>query len=49
VLFGTDWPVCELAGDYAAVVELARTLTAGLSADERAAIFGATATKVYGL
>jgi L-fucono-1,5-lactonase len=47
VLFGSDWPVCLLVSDYAGVMELARTLTAGLSAAERAAIFGATAARVY--
>jgi L-fuconolactonase len=47
VMFGSDWPVCLLVSDYAGVMELARTLTAGLSAAERAAVFGATAARVY--
>jgi L-fuconolactonase len=47
VMFGSDWPVCLLVRDYAGVMELARTLTAGLSAGERAAVFGATAARVY--
>ncbi|MCW2902878.1 MAG: amidohydrolase [Streptosporangiaceae bacterium] len=49
VMFGSDWPVCLLAGSYGQVVEAARTLTAGLSAAERAAVFGGTAARVYGL
>jgi len=49
VLWGSDWPVCELAGSYGRVRELADKLTEGLSADERAAVFGGTATRVYGL
>jgi L-fuconolactonase len=49
VMFGSDWPVCLLASDYAGVTELARTLTAGLSAGERAAVFGGTAARVYRL
>jgi L-fuconolactonase len=49
VMFGSDWPVCLLASDYAGVVALARSLTAGLSAAERAAVFGATAARAYGL
>ena len=47
VLFGSDWPVCLLVSDYAGVMDLARSLTAGLSAAERAAVFGATAARVY--
>jgi L-fuconolactonase len=49
VMFGSDWPVCLLASDYAGVVDLARSLTAGLSAAERAAVFGATAARAYQL
>jgi L-fuconolactonase len=49
VLFGSDWPVCELAGAYAEVVALARDLIAGLSATERADILGAAARRIYAL
>ncbi len=49
VMFGSDWPVCLLAADYAGVMALARSLTAGLSAAEREAVFGATAARVYRL
>jgi L-fuconolactonase len=49
VMFGSDWPVCLLASDYAAVMALARSLVAGLSSGERAAVFGATAARVYGM
>jgi L-fuconolactonase len=49
VLFGTDWPVCELAASYGRVVETAQELTAGLSESERNAVFGANAQRVYGL
>ncbi|GII55809.1 amidohydrolase [Planotetraspora thailandica] len=49
VMFGSDWPVCELAASYAQVVELARELTASLSERERAAVFGGTAQEWYGL
>jgi L-fuconolactonase len=48
VMFGSDWPVCLLVSDYAGVMDLARSLTAGLSAAERAEVFGATAARVYG-
>jgi L-fuconolactonase len=49
VMFGSDWPVCLLASDYAGVVALARSLTAGLSPAEQAAVFGATAARAYRL
>lgn len=47
VMFGSDWPVCELAATYAEVHETARTVTAGLSASERADVFATTATRAY--
>ena len=51
LLFGSDWPVCLLASDYATVVAAAEeTLErAGLDAAERAAVFGANARRVYRL
>jgi len=49
VMFGSDWPVCLLASDYAGVLALARSLTAGLSPAERAAVFGETAARAYRL
>jgi L-fuconolactonase len=49
VMFGSDWPVCTLAATYAEVVAAAQALTAQLSEDERAAVFGGTAAAVYGL
>jgi L-fuconolactonase len=51
LLFGSDWPVCLLAASYAAVVEAAEeTLErSGLGADERDAVFGANARRVYRL
>ncbi|HVX44191.1 MAG TPA: amidohydrolase family protein [Mycobacteriales bacterium] len=49
VMFGSDWPVCTLAGSYEQVVEAAEELTAGLSAAEREQVFGGTAQRVYGI
>jgi L-fuconolactonase len=49
VMFGSDWPVCLLASDYAGVMALARSLTAGLSPAERAAVFSGTAARAYRL
>ena len=47
VMFGSDWPVCLLASDYASVLALARALVSGLSEAERAAVFAGTAARVY--
>ncbi|WP_422647012.1 aldo/keto reductase [Actinoalloteichus caeruleus] len=49
VLFGSDWPVCLLAAEYGTVVATAEELTRELGAAERAAVFGGTARRVYGL
>ncbi len=49
IMFGSDWPVCLLAGTYGDVVDAAADLTAKLSPDETADVFGRTATRWYGL
>jgi L-fuconolactonase len=49
VLFGSDWPVCELAGSYDEVLAAARDLTADCSESECVQIFGANARRVYGI
>ncbi len=49
LLFGSDWPVCLLAGEYAEVVEIVREHCGRLSVGEQAAIWGGTAARVYGL
>ncbi|WP_433510774.1 amidohydrolase family protein [Nonomuraea sp. CA-143628] len=49
VMFGSDWPVCLLAADYERVVSAAEELCAGLSAGERADVFGGTARRAYRL
>jgi L-fucono-1,5-lactonase len=49
LLFGTDWPVCLLAGSYAEVLDAAETTLGALSTDERAAVFGGNAIDAYRL
>ena len=49
VLFGSDWPVCRLAGEYAEVVAATEYAVGKLSASERAAIFGGNAARFYDL
>ena len=48
LLWGSDWPVVNLAADYSCWFDAADEL-AGLSGDERAALFGKNAAKVYGV
>jgi L-fucono-1,5-lactonase len=49
LLFGSDWPVCLLAATYGEVLDAARATLAGLSSEERAAVFGGNAVAVYRL
>jgi L-fuconolactonase len=49
LMAGSDWPVCLVATEYKAWFELLRGYFAGFSDNERDAVFGGTATKVYGL
>jgi L-fuconolactonase len=49
VMWGSDWPVCRLRGDYADWRHAALTLTQGLSEVDRALIYGGTAAGFYAL
>lgn len=49
LMFGSDWPVCLVAGSYAEVSDLIAHSIGHLSADEQAAVWGGTACKVYAL
>ena len=47
LLWGSDWPVVNLAGGYEKWLAAAETMLAGLSFDENAAIFGDNAARIY--
>lgn len=47
MIWGSDWPVLELAGDYDRWVEATHDLLAGLSERDRAAILGDNACDFY--
>jgi L-fuconolactonase len=47
VMWGSDWPVLNLAGDYGAWRSATEALIGGLSASDRAAIEGGTARRIY--
>jgi L-fuconolactonase len=48
-MFGSDWPVCELAGSYEQVYQALRDALGSLSAGEEERIFGGTAREFYRL
>lgn len=47
LMFGSDWPVCTLAGDYAKVWNETNTALAGRPQSVIDAILGGTAQRVY--
>ncbi|MBU9824840.1 amidohydrolase family protein [Rahnella perminowiae] len=49
LMFGSDWPVCLLAGGDENPWNLCEQATASLSSDEQAAIYGGNACTVYRL
>ncbi|MBP7591441.1 MAG: amidohydrolase family protein [Chloroflexi bacterium] len=49
LMFGSDWPVCTVAGSYEQVVGLAADYMTQFSAAEQTAVFGATAARIYGV
>jgi L-fuconolactonase len=48
-MFGSDWPVCELAATYEEVVDALRATVSDLKPADQQAIFGGNAIRVYGL
>lgn len=48
-MYGSDWPVCELAGSYEQVIGAARQVLSSLSQAEQEQVFGGTARKFYNL
>ena len=49
LMAGSDWPVCLVASGYGQWWRMLETYFAAFSDDERAAVFGGVATRVYGL
>jgi L-fuconolactonase len=49
LMFGSDWPVCELAATYGQVKEALSEALGPLSDTEHSRIFGGTATQFYSL
>jgi len=49
IMFGSDWPVCTVAGTYQDVYRLVADYVQELSEEEQADVWGGTATRFYGL
>ncbi|NDA80265.1 MAG: hypothetical protein EBX92_03880 [Actinobacteria bacterium] len=49
IMFGSDWPVCKLAGSYDEVVALAEFLVADLSDSEKSKFWSGNAEKAYAI
>jgi len=49
IMWGSDWPVLNLGGDYDQWRAVSEQLFSGLSDTDKANIYGATATRFYGL
>lgn len=49
LIFGSDWPVCRLAADYARVYDLVDGFVTRSCPDARDAIFGGNAATAYGI
>jgi L-fuconolactonase len=49
LMFGSDWPVCLLAGEYSDVVGIVSDFVSRLSTTEQALLWGGAATRFYGL
>jgi len=49
LIWGSDWPVLEMAGSYSAWREFSLALIARLSPDDQALILGGNATSMYRL
>ncbi|MFN8521009.1 MAG: amidohydrolase family protein [Chloroflexota bacterium] len=47
LVFGSNWPVCLVAGSYAQVYDVLSEALGALSGPERALVFGGNATEAY--
>jgi len=49
IMFGSDWPVCLVAGKYKAMLGIVQEYFAAFSSEEQALFFGGNATRFYNL
>jgi L-fuconolactonase len=49
IMYGSDWPVCLVAAEYAEVIQIVRDYFSSFSTGEQDAFFGGNAIKFYNL
>lgn len=49
LMYGSDWPVCLVAGTYSEMFSIVKEYFSSFSAEEQAQFFGVTATQFYNL
>jgi len=49
IMFGSEWPVCLLGGNYSEILNIATTYFSAFTKDEQEKIFGDNAIKFYNL
>jgi len=49
VMFGSDWPVCLLAGSYRDAIRIAEEHLSGFSPEEKEGFWGGNAARFYGI
>jgi L-fuconolactonase len=49
ILYGSDWPVCQVAASYSEMIAIVKNYYSSFSEDEQDAIFGENAVKFYNL
>lgn len=49
IMYGSDWPVCLVAGSYSQVLTIVKNYFASFTPDEQAAVFSGNVTRFYHL
>ena len=49
LMYGSDWPVCLLAGNYCRIIDLATHYISQLSTQDQELVFGGTAAQFYNI
>lgn len=49
LMFGSDWPVCNVAGGYTAATDMVRSYLSQFPEDQQALFWGANAARFYGI
>ena len=47
LMFGSDWPVCQVAGGYTAVLDVVKSYFSSFTDPEKTAIFSGNTERLY--